>query len=139
VRYICSLESARVDKNNCKPKVNATNYLLLGSSSSKWTAYEFRYLWIVPINILGYFCFALWPYFPRLHYIWRFNRKRLQRIRYDHESSFRLRSLSRKLLSLQADIGLTNILSSGGPLKTTDFDKETKSLLGNRQGHYYVL
>lgn len=107
---------------------------------AKWTAYEFRYLWIAPLLVLKSICFPLRPFFPRFRYIWRSTWKRLDKIRYYHEPSFRLRSLTKKIHSSDADIGLARLLSSGQPLEKPDLSRKTpKSQTGTSHEPHDVL
>ena len=57
----------------------------------------------------------LWPFHTRLWYTWRFASKRAERIRYRHQTPFRLRPFRRKTNPQSADVGLAKVLCLGGP------------------------
>lgn len=104
---------------------------------TKWTAYEFRYLWIAPINVLRLIFFPLGPFFPRFYYIWRYSLKFLQRIRDRYGPSLTL-SMGRNGRRSGTDIGLAKVLSSGQPTDKTNAS-EKSPLSAVDQGNYDIM
>lgn len=114
--------------------------MLLGGSTTRWTAYDFRYLWIAPLSIIEFICCPLQPFFPRFYYIWRYSLRCLQRIRYQHGSPSKFRISFRKGHRSHADIGLAKILSSGQPTGRTIVSEKSPHLKpATGHGHYDVL